>query len=534
MRKILLVDDETFVLDGIHSCLPWKELGIDEVFTAQNGMQALEVLNTVAIDLMITDVKMPVMDGIELIRKMHAQNYPCKVIVLSGFDNFKFAQEAITYNVVEYILKPITLQKLRNAVEKAIVIVEQEESNEAYLQALEQQFEASRPVLTEHFVSELLAGNQNSGLAKLLGFDTSAAGYVVAVFHIDNFEAGEDVSLTVLETKRQMAVLAALNSVTDHTFDNATYLTVRVGSYDFALVLMLQSVMGVQLPKQLLEQLEALQAKLSLNKPYTFSIGIGNIQTNEKQVVRSYEEALDALKHKLFTGSGSLIAYSDIYKATEAGFPQLTWEKAQVRNCLHTRDLSKLEAVLSELQSQIMRDQAQDVGYIRQMAMEFVIAATLFLYEKNELTENVICHYKNPVLYVSRLETIEEIFGAVHDIYSQVIEFLNCKCELKNQHTIQIIREFVQENLGSDISLETLSQRIQLTPNYIGALFKQATNMYFSDYVMRERMERAKVLLANPACRIYEVAAAVGYKNATYFSKLFKDYTGFSPVDFKK
>ena len=122
----------------------------------------------------------------------------------------------------------------------------------------------------------------------------------------------------------------------------------------------------------------------------------------------------------------------------------------------------------------------------------------------------------------------------MQEVYCQVIEYLNCKSELKSQHTIEIIRQFVRDNLSSDISLEILSQQLQLTPNYIGALFRQATNMYFSDYVMRERMERAKVLLADPLCKIYEVSAAVGYKNATYFSKLFKDYTGFNPTDFKK
>ncbi|MEG1407886.1 MAG: response regulator, partial [Ruthenibacterium sp.] len=142
MHKMLLVDDETFVVEGIRDSLPWEELGIDTVFTASNGVSAMEILKANPIDFMITDIKMPLMDGIELIQKLHQQNYPCKVIVLSGFDNFKFAQEAITYHVVEYVLKPITLSKLRSAVEKAVSISLKEENDEEHLHALEAQFSA--------------------------------------------------------------------------------------------------------------------------------------------------------------------------------------------------------------------------------------------------------------------------------------------------------------------------------------------------------------------------------------------------------
>ncbi|MEG1075435.1 MAG: hypothetical protein RSF84_09870, partial [Ruthenibacterium sp.] len=207
-----------------------------------------------------------------------------------------------------------------------------------------------------------------------------------------------------------------------------------------------------------------LSAALTLKKSYTFSVGVGNVYQNPLDLQRSYEEASDVLKYKLFIGDDSIIAYSDLYRSDGAAFPLLTREKALVRNCLHTRDLVQLEHLLLDIQTVLIREKVQDLEYIRQMAMEFIIAANLFLYEKNELPQKVICGYSNPALYVAKLERLDQIFNVVQEVYAQVIEYLNCKSELKNQHTLEIIRQFVQDNLSRDISLEMLSRQIQLTP----------------------------------------------------------------------
>ncbi len=531
MRNILLVDDESFVVDGIESVITWKELAIDNVYKASNGAMALELLETIKMDIIVTDMKMPIMDGIEFISKLREMNYDAKVIILSSFDDFIYAQEAIKYNVTEYLLKPITVPILKKAIEKAVIESLNESSNSEYLQALEKQFELYKPVLSDYFFTALLAGDTNYRLAELIGLPLLGGTFrIMAAQVCAGSPADTNLDENMGETKRQLDVLKAVELTRQLPLDDNPHLVTRTSTYNFAVLFYYADGNDAAL----LSHIEQLHRYLRENEIEGCSIGIGNSFTNINDATISYTQANDALRSHILLGAGSIVAYSDIHAGNAINYPLLLNEKEQLRRCLHSRDKELFKEQLESMKKALHENNVQDSEFLRQLANECIISVTLYLYSENESPQTVLPNYPSLMTAISKLDTLDDIFEAVEKVYSQAIDYLDRRGEQKNQHTIDVIREFVRANISKEISLEILSKHLYLTPNYIGALFKNATNMYFSDYVTQQRMEHAKTLLRDPFCKIYEVADAVGYKNPTYFSKVFREYTGQNPTEYKR
>ncbi len=529
MRNILLVDDELFVIDGIHVSLAWNELGIDNVYKATNGLRALEIIDSHKIDVIITDMKMPIMNGIDFISKLRERNHPAKVIVLSGFNDFSYAQEAIKYNVTEYLLKPITLPILKKAIEKAVVSLLHESSDKEYLMILEQEFEKYKPVLSDYFLTALLNKEINYQLAELIACPVVNSVYRIILVQVGTSEVSKELNDNLSETKRQVGVQRALELTQKLEMEDTRLFVSRIGLYNFA-VLQCDNTTSVN---SSLSKIDMLSEHLTENGVESYSIGIGKFVTELSQVDVSYMQAEEALRSHVLLGVGSIVAYSDICPDNST-YPYTPCDTEQIRRCLHSRDQKQLLVLIEELKENLRKRNIQDIDFIRDLAIECIVAANLHLYNENETPQIVYKDYPNLTLTVLKLDTLDSIFDLVLSVYNQTIEHLNHRGELKNQRTIELIREFVKENISNDITLEILSKHIHLTPNYIGALFKNATDMYFSDYVTNERMEYAKTLLRDPLCKIYEVASAVGYKNPTYFSKVFKEHTGINPTEYKR
>jgi len=528
----LIVDDEYYELEGLKESIPWSELGVSTVLTAINGVEAYKILTDVQVDIIITDIKMPGMDGIELIKKLRQMNYKCKVIVISGFDSFDYATQVIKYNVIDYLLKPVTVAKIKEVILKAVNLCKEEETEDKKRQMIEKQLTESLPLLRDKFYTELLNGNYDDQLAQFLNIDSDGSMYQVALFHIDNINFLPNIYGTEPEHNRQMAVTNLYNIFEDYAFDNFSYTLIRHINHDIIMIIKYQNNRVDD--KETIRKLQILKDYVAETQKYTVSIGLGKKCTNLRNISQSYHEAKIALQHKAFTGNNSILIFDDIDPVESSQPPYLLSEKNQLRECLISQSDKNLDSILNSIKQKLVEAKFNNLQYIRTLGMELIISAFLYLYERNVEPKNILTGYDDPISYIASLETADDIFSVIGDIYRQIIDYLNNKANMKNQRIVQFIKDFVQNNMQKDISLDMLSQHLFLTPNYIGQIFKNSTGMYFSDYVLKVRMERAKQLLSNPTYKIYEVADMVGYKNPTYFSRLFREYTGINPSDYQK
>ncbi len=532
MYTALIVDDEYYVIDGLKESIPWNSLGISTLLTAANGAQAYNILMETPVDIIITDIKMPVMDGIELIQRLRQKNYKCKVIVISGFDSFDYATRLITYNVIDYLLKPVTVAQMKEAVVKAVNMCKDDETEDRKRQMIEKHLAESLPLLLDKFYTELLKGNFEEELAQFLNINADCCTYQITLFHIDNINSLPSIYSPDPEHNRQMAVANLYNILSGTAFDTFTFSLVRHINHNIIMVIQHQSE-NID-DNNTVSKLQALKDSIAQTQEYTVSIGIGKKYSSLRYISESYREAKAVLRHKVFTGNNTILVSDDVDPAESAQLPYLINERNQLRDCLNSQNIKDLDDILERMKQKLVGTRVNNLQYIRTLGMELVISASLFLYERNEDLINILEDYSDPVSYIASLETVDDIFFVIGDIYQKIIHYLDNKVDVKNQRTVQFIKDFVQNNIQNDISLEILSQHLFLTPNYIGLIFKNSTGMYFSDYVLKARMEKAEQLLTNPAYKIYEVADMVGYKNSTYFSKLFKEYTGMKPSDYQK
>lgn len=530
MYNILLVDDEYFVIDGFANAIQWKNFNIHHVYTAKNGQQALDIMSKHEIHIVITDIKMPIMNGIELIKHIRTSEYKCKIIILSGYEDFEYAKKAITFKIMDYLLKPVPIKKLQDTITQAITVLDYEKQQATHEIETEKILNESMPLLIERFYHELIHGNYNADMQNFLGISLQATQYTIAIFHIDNMSTLKINGAPLSEKEKLLTKLRLLNNM-DIAFSK-NIKNVRISNHD-DIIMILTPDTPIKI-HHIIELFELFQHQTYIQENITISIGVGKSYKCLHSIHHSYEEAKTALKHKLYRGNNTIIQYDDINIIEGDAMDYFLNEKRSLYDTLNTRNTKKLTYVLQSIRQKIAAKEHYPIEYVRQLGMEFIISASLILYEKNEHLDKIIPNIKNPIDHISKLETIDDITNLIEAIFKQIIAYLNHKGTQKNLHIIEFIETFVENNLENEISLEVLSTHLHLTPNYIGSIFKDATDICFSDYLLKTRMEQAKILLKDPSYKIYEVALHVGYKNPHYFSKLFREYTGVTPSTYRQ
>jgi len=196
-------------------------------------------------------------------------------------------------------------------------------------------------------------------------------------------------------------------------------------------------------------------------------------------------------------------------------------------------DLERAARMLDDIRQSLLSGHYYRTEFVRNLSTELALIVLHALHEKREKPESIWPDAPDLIDSIQRLETLDDIFDTLRDAYASAIRHLEQKGDVRNRHTIAFIVDYIGSHLDADIKLDDLAQKVYLTPNYLGYLFKETMNVGFAEYVTDRRMEYAKKLLAEPGSRINEVALKVGYKSPHYFSKLFKEHTGQLPSAFK-
>ncbi|MGG4142621.1 response regulator [Paenibacillus algorifonticola] len=539
MLNMLIVDDESFVIEGLKHAVDWSLYGIRIAGEANNGAEALELLDTLdkPIDIIMTDVRMPIMDGFGLIERLNERGHRCKIIVLTGHEEFDYAKKAIRYRIFEYLLKPVTLDKIEETVSRLSAEFREENEKQRRLHDMEKKLQQSLPLLEERFYFNLLSGIYQQDMQALLGIKLHAAAYQTIIVQIDNLKPADPsaVHTADIERQRQLLSLTIQHMVSESLAEHLPlpFSVVVYNSTDFVLLLQHQAALptgsegeGLQPP------FSAVQDLVQRETGLTVSFAIGRAYDSLQRVAKSFHEAQEALKHKLYYGNGCIVSYSDIEVNQGHYLDSFRQAKDQLVDAIQIRDAKLSTQVLSTIQSTLEKEKKYGIPYIRTLSMELVLIASLVLHEKGDHLADICPGHPDLLGEVQQLGTVADIFDTLRAAYTAIIQHYEQKGASRNRDIIHFVRTYMAEHLDQEIKLDDLAQLVYLTPNYLGYLFKETVGMGFSSYLMQLRMEHAKTLLTKPGSRIYEVAASVGYKNAHYFSKIFKEYTGVTPSEY--
>lgn len=501
MIKILLVEDEIFMRKGIIKLIDWEKLGFEIAYEAGNGQEALDILKSKKVDVIITDIKMPVMDGIELIKRVSEEfeNKPA-IIIISGYNEFEFAKAAIKYGVNDYLLKPIDENELMQTLEKIKMRISSEKEdykkkelfeyvrrNSAFIRALEIQDD------------DYIVNSTEDGVKKYLGISKQ-----------ETFQYEDDLTVyeKLMETEKNI---------------NSNYLVkdIEIKCYwdnYFNLIFLINAIQGYKKNSLVKQAFDEIRSLLNLQTIIVQEYTSGQkMHTLYKQLLKKFNFA------QFYEKSG-------VIEASEIGeFEHYLEDKKLSKELIRLIEEKRFDDIKIKLSR--FFDECQNNKVSPEVIKGYILFAVLEIIDYFEVYQ---LFETDSIKFIFRTDIQKSKFiSKVMEILDQVISCIDQNSKFNGSSFMKKIELFIKENYSKDLTIKSIAQQFFINPIYLGRMFKKHFNMPFNKYLHFVRIENAKKLLLTTDKKIYEIAKEVGYSDPDYFSLKFEEYVGKSPSKFR-
>ncbi|TLS50778.1 response regulator [Paenibacillus antri] len=511
MYKVLLADDEILDLEGMKTFIPWEELGLEVVGAVNSGFAAWEIIDRQKIDILVTDVRMPNMTGLELARKAIDRWDRLRVIFVSGYQDFNYLKQALTLNAYNYVLKPMDDQELIESLRKVCNDLDIEK---ARLET-ERAYKQMAPIVKNEYLIQILEGESDRETQDALGREYSMDGLRwpvrVAVFEID------DMTWKPEQTDRFLYSVLTL---------------CQERGFGWVCKLSRQRVAVLIEEGGELTILDEWVARMKGMLPFSVTIGVGGEVSAMPELQRTYREALQALDFKMFKGKGRWIDYEDTRGTEREEVRNLDIQLDSLFSSMANYELVNIHDELEQLFR--FAHGLKSKFSIQNFAMFLIMKLNDYLRSQNEDMFQLLELDLAKLDILLQFETIDDIHSWLRRRVFEISEKLHTKSRGKHWKLVQEIIEYVGARLHENVTLRDVADYFSFSPNYLGHLFKEETGKNFSDTIIALRMERAAVLLKDTNLKIYEVADKVGYRYLPYFSRQFKETYGMKPMEYRR
>ena len=543
MLKIFLAEDEVVVRETIKRMIPWEELGFELVGEAADGEMALPLLIRQQPDLLITDIKMPFMDGLTLARLAKKEIPGLKVVILSGYDDFNYAKQAIGIGVEDYLLKPITKNALIERLSEIRSRYEHEKTQKEYYEKFQREMQAYEKNSSRDFFEALVGGSMDMmevyKRAEKLGLDIVAEAYNVLIFTMncdedfsgqrDEYSSWEAESLELLE-----------NFFAGHS----SAMLFRSNIFSYGVLLKGQRETIEENTRACVDEIRKILSRQDGRKEWFLAVG----QSVERlsQIQKSYHTASRAFSQR-YLYDENILYYDEMETMEHPGGQAETEDNAYLQkvdvNALNPAILQKfLSNGLQEETENFVKDYFYAIG---QEPMESLVFRNYVILN---VRFSVISFIKGLGCDTNEMESadteevlaesgknMESAIAYAKKMISQAIEIRDQNSGNKNRSILKTAVDFIDSHyMEEDISLNTVANVANVSSNHFSALFSQNMGQTFIEYLTSLRMNKAKELLRCTGMRSSEIAGEIGYKDAHYFSYLFKKTQGMTPSDYRK
>lgn len=543
MLKIFLAEDEVVVRETIKRMIPWEELGFELVGEAADGEMALPLLIRQQPDLLITDIKMPFMDGLTLARLAKKEIPGLKVVILSGYDDFNYAKQAIGIGVEDYLLKPITKNALIERLSEIRSRYEHEKTQKEYYEKFQREMQAYEKNSSRDFFEALVGGSMDMmevyKRAEKLGLDIVAEAYNVLIFTMncdedfsgqrDEYSSWEAESLELLE-----------NFFASHS----SAMLFRSNIFSYGVLLKGQRETIEENTRACVDEIRKILSRQDGRREWFLAVG----QSVERlsQIQKSYHTASRAFSQR-YLYDENILYYDEMETMEHPGGQAETEDNAYLQkvdvNALNPAILQKfLSNGLQEETENFVKDYFYAIG---QEPMESLVFRNYVILN---VRFSVISFIKGLGCDTNEMESadteevlaesgknMESAIAYAKKMISQAIEIRDQNSGNKNRSILKNAVDFIDSHyMDEEISLNTVANVANVSSNHFSALFSQNMGQTFIEYLTTLRMNKAKELLRCTGMRSSEIAGEIGYKDAHYFSYLFKKTQGMTPSDYRK
>ncbi|MBC7960805.1 MAG: helix-turn-helix domain-containing protein, partial [Vallitaleaceae bacterium] len=480
-------------------------------------------------DLVLADIKMPVMDGLEFSAKLKKVLPNTRVVIFSGHDEFKYAQESVSLGVLDYILKPLGAATLTKKLLEIRLKLDQESEKKQYLIKIQDQLHQSLPLLKESFLNGLVC-SPNSTLYSRARMESLDLSLQTGPFAIGIMESDlSQVNQAYIDVHQ-----FALKNIALETLGHSHPLFIDA-SGRIVVIFSIASLPDHFHPREMiLEILAVLQKAIILYLKMSATFGVGGNVDRIDGLFSSYNEALTALDCKYTLGKDKIYDFNDLnFMETEFFFP--FEESGGLMTAIKTNNKEAITQALGTLSSLLKEKNSISVTNIKFVFIEVITGLTKLLAETKISSQQLWSKCLMLYTSVETLESIDEITRAIEPVAFEVSKSLSELWTTSNKNVVSIAMSYVQINYkNEDLSLQMVAEHASVSSGYLSAIFKKEAGVNFSSYLTRTRMEKAMELLLTTAMNVYEIAYNTGFSNPHYFSISFKKYTDLSPSEYRE
>lgn len=532
--KVLITDDEQMICNLIANILDWEDMGFQIIGMANTGTDAFDIIQKEKPDVVISDIRMPGYDGIQLIQKTAEAGIQVVFVMISGYKQFEYAQNAMKYGVKYYLLKPISEEKLRETmmeIGRELDVKQQKIVEERHLR---RQVQEARDKMKRRFLTTVLAANEKDNLESDISRNAVNAEYNT------EFKDGEYRAVFV-----KVDIRGAVGKSAEYLQDKIEQYVEKFGK-DFSESISTYTHSGIvvlfnyknedeeEIKRKIEELWTDLDDYVKNFEGFSVVIGVSEATGQFKETRKCIVESMDAVKYRIKNPESKILYYDEFdYQRRPVG-TIITPVKRQ-------NYLAKIESGSAEDAAACI-DEA-----VRMIRYEITNYSPVMLYDTLIYYVDLL----NKTLDKAQKEKMEEYFEqwneridnertelklteATKAYVTKVIQYVQEEKKDKDIRPVREVKTYLEENYHQEISLNDLADIVSLNASYLSALFKKETGMTYTEYVMFCRLEKAKELLADTGKSIAEIADAVGYHDTRHFSKLFTRNIGLKPSEYRK
>ena len=526
MHKVMIVDDDRIIRKGLMKTIPWAENGFKLVGEAGDGEQALELIRQEQPQIVVSDIRMPFMDGLELARRTRELYPAIKFIFLTGFEDFSYAKQAINLQAVDYMLKPVERDDLLEKVRKAAAAWDKEHGSKTQLRE-------AQPYLKGSLFQKILTGQAPDDTmireAAHLSLDLDHPYGLVMLACIDDYDlepvhpaVGHRQLKQQLSTKLDQMLLSL--ELIGGTF---------ILEHDVLVVLLMaDESAGLDEQARLAAQDACRLAREQLES--TLTIGLGTVQPGLHGVAASFDDAHSVLAFRHVIGKDTVITLGDVdqlvneVQQTEGGAEEDLVEK--VRLGLVDDALQLLTTMEGKLCSSGL-----NLGEVRLRAVDMLLG--LFKGAEKWAPDWCTGHTAKKAQYYSQInhmQTVAEIMDLLRSLVDSLAQFMTDENVSQRGDVIDEVTAYIEDHYAEHgLSLQDIGRYVHMNPIYLSVLFKKKKKITFTGFLLQIRMTKAMEMLRSTDLKTYEVAEQTGYSSPEYFGACFKKYTGCSPLEFR-
>ena len=542
LYRIILVDDEEEVRKSIIRKIDWTAVGFAVVGDAENGEDALEKIENLEPDVVLTDIRMPYMDGLTLAERIR-QKYPSmKIVIFSGYDDFEYAKQAIKLNVTEYILKPVNVEELTAILKRIKTNLDEEIEQKRNVNLLRENYKRSLPILREQFLKDLISRPMDGETVQTLlrEYDIPLAGakkwIAIAVELELEQELTQEEAPLPLHEEKNLIPISVMQILSENLKPSYRFSLLSFSGSADAKIAGIAAIDENNSQTELINILGDICKEIRKTLKVPVTIGIGHSAQKLENISRSFQSALDALGYRSVVGTGSTIYINDVEPGIGGKLPFGSEEESALIQAIKFGPEEKIRETVRGIVDRM--NEARVHARQQQAYILSVANCMIQLIQQYDLNmEEIFAEDPlgpDPFTVIQSMLNRENFSRWLYQTALKINNALSRERDYAARQVIEKAKQYIMDNYQDPgLSVEQICRYLHMSPAYFSTMFKKATGQTYIAYLTEVRLNKAVELLNMTDEKTYVIASQVGYQEQNYFSYVFKKRFGVSPTKFR-